>query len=467
MFYDDEPGSITLDTIGNIIIGGSFRGTIDLDPGAGVINVTTQGKEAFLVKLDTQGNLIWAKHWGGAISSDENRIYTMTLDDSDNIIIGGGYSGTSDLDPGSGTFTTTASYLEDAYIIKLDSDGAFLWAVAFGGDEVGSRDIVKALAVDGSGNIVASGGFYGDVAAYNLTGSGIFYIKLDASGDMIWAKQTESNWSVIYTNSMKLDAAGNIYMVGGFVGTCDFDPGTGVYNITTSGGFFDIFILKLNASGDFVWAGGFGGPEGLDTGYSIELDNQGYLYVTGNYKGETDFDLGVGEFIITPMYIDMFILKLDTDGDFVYANTFGSTPNGATIGKSIFSDGSGNVYFTGTFENTTDFDPSSGVFNLISQGGEDIFILKLNGAPLGITENHLLTISLYPNPSKGNFTIDLGKEYQNVTVEISNILGQQISSEKYASAKTIEKEITGNSGIYFVRISTAKGESNTLRMIIQ
>lgn len=163
----------------------------------------------------------------------------------------------------------------------------------------------------------------------------------------------------------------------------------------------------------------------------------------------------------------MFILKLDIDGNFIYANTFGSAPNGDTIGKSILSDGSGNVYFTGSFRNTTDFDPSNGVFNLVTPGADYCYILKLNGAPLGVTENQLLSISLYPNPTNRNVTIDLGKEYQEVTVEILNILGQQVSSEKYASAKTIEKEITDKAGIYFVKVKIANKGTNILRMIKQ
>src|SRR5690606_13863327 len=135
-----------------------------------------------------------------------------------------------------------------------------------------------------------------------------------------------------------------------------------------------------------------------------------------------DFDPGAGEHILTPIgQIDMFILKLDTDGNFIYANTFGGPPYGETIGTSIQTDDSGNVYFSGVFQLTTDFDPSSGVYNLVSENGSsDIFILKLNGDPLSVSENELLNTSLYPNPSNGKFTLELSKEYQNLTLQILN-----------------------------------------------
>lgn len=288
-YYNDLPGGIAIDSNGNIVVSGAFRGTVDLDPGAGELNVTTDGQEAFLVKLDTNGNLIWATHWGGNSNIDENYVYTMTLDDSDNIILGGGFYGTNDLDPGAGTYSVTASSYDDAYLSKLDANGAFLWAVAFGGN--GSwYDEVTAVAVDGTGNIIIGGIYYGNVPVYNLTGNGNFYIKLDASGNLVWSKQTEGNGSILSADSLKLDANGNVYITGGYLGTCDFDPGAGVYNLSSNGGFVDFFILKLTTNGDFVWAAGFGGDDGLDAARAIELDNQDNLYVTGNYKGAADFD---------------------------------------------------------------------------------------------------------------------------------------------------------------------------------
>lgn len=91
-------------------------------------------------------------------------------------------------------------------------------------------------------------------------------------------------------------------------------------------------------------------------------------------------------------------------------------------------------------------------------------VYKYNG-PLSVSNNNLEFATCYPNPTNGNFTIDLGKEYTDVNVQIYNILGQLISSKKYTSAKNISNEITGAAGIYFVRVSTAKEVSNSLRVI--
>lgn len=94
-------------------------------------------------------------------------------------------------------------------------------------------------------------------------------------------------------------------------------------------------------------------------------------------------------------------------------------------------------------------------------------LFAISPLPLGVSKTTLSETKVYPNPSNGNFTIDLGREYTDVTVQIYNILGQLISSEKYASAKTIEHRINAAAGMYFVKVSTAKEGSNTLRVIKQ
>ena len=91
-------------------------------------------------------------------------------------------------------------------------------------------------------------------------------------------------------------------------------------------------------------------------------------------------------------------------------------------------------------------------------------IYRLDG-PLGIADNSLEVANIYPNPTNSNFTIDLGKEYKEVTVQISNVLGQVISSEKYASTKIIQQELNASAGIYFIQIRTSEGSFNSFKII--
>lgn len=105
--------------------------------------------------------------------------------------------------------------------------------------------------------------------------------------------------------------------------------------------------------------------------------------------------------------------------------------------------------------------------NTWGYGKLDALLVIQNTINLGVEDLNENTFTIYPNPSTGIFTIDLGKDYTDVSVGIYNILGQLISSETYASAKTIPQEINTSAGIYFVKVSTAKEGSSTLRIIKQ
>lgn len=468
----DEGVTVSVDVNGNILVGGSINGTLDLNPGSGTLNITTTGTEAFLLKLDTKGEFLWAKHWGGNNSSSLNSIFTIATDNSENIITGGSFQGTNDFDPGAETFIAEASGFADAYISKLDSNGNFVWAVTFGGNAINNSDQVTALDVDGSGNIVASGPFHGTDATFNLQDGGNFYMKLDASGNLMWSKQTlgtETN-----TNSLKLDGAENAYMVGRFAGTRDFDPGLEVFNLTSSSGYFDIFILKLDASGNFVWAKSFGGSAnlGADSGNELILDDSGNVYTIGTYVGAGDFDPGPGTFMLAPVgFVDMFFLKLDANGNFIHAATFGSMETSFSSmveGNSLAIAADNKVYFTGSFNEVIDFDPGVGTTVLTSKGSRDIFILKLSSLPVGLIENSFSDqLTVYPNPTDGKFTVKSDNILESLNVRLHSLTGQLILNKNFQYINNIQLEINQPSGIYILETIDEQGNKTALKIVKQ
>jgi hypothetical protein len=521
---DDVGLFITTDTFGNIYTTGLFGGTVDFDPSAGTYNLTSAGGyDIFVQKLDASGNFIWAKAMGG-ISNDHG--YSINTDASGNIYTTGNFGETADFDPSESTYNLTSAGSTDIFIQKLDASGNFVWAKAMGGY---SEDFGNSISTDTSGNSYTTGYFYGTVdfdpsaGTYNLVSAGhsdIFVQKLDTDGNFVWAKTMGGTFND-YGNSISTDASGNIYTTGYFNGTVDFDPSAGTYNLTSAGNA-DIFIQKLGTDGNFVWAKAMGGTD-YDEGNSISTDASGNIYTTGYFNGTVDFDPSAGTYNLTSAgYDDIFVQKLDTDGNFVWAKAMGGTdydesnsistdasgniyttgnftgtvdfdPSAGTYnltsagnydifvqkldtdgnfvwakamggtdydrGYSITTDASGNIYTTGFFRVTANFDPSAGTYNLTSAGYDDIFVAKYSPTGTSILDLPTNGISIYPNPTSGKLTIDNGQLIIK-NIEITDITGKTIQSFSNSQIKQFsnyEIDLSGfESGIYFVKIQTDK-----------
>ncbi|MBI2424602.1 MAG: SBBP repeat-containing protein [Candidatus Hydrogenedentes bacterium] len=374
----DQGYSIAVDSPGNVYTTGAFNGTVDFDPGAGTANLSSAGSaDIFVSKLDSTGAFVWARQLGGT-SGDSAK--SIAVDSSGNVYTTGRFYGTADFDPGAGTANLTSAGDRDIFVSKLDSTGAFVWARRLGGT---GEDEGYSIAVDSSGNVCTTGYFAGTTdfdpgaGTANLNSAGgadIFVSKLDSTGAFVWARQlggTSNNQG----NSIAVDTSGNVYTTGYFQLTADFDPGAGTFNLSSASSV-DIFVSKLDSTGAFVWAGQLGGTSG-DEGYSIAVDTSGNVYTTGSFQGTADFDPGTGAANLSSAGGDnIFVSKLDSTGAFVWARQLGGT--GSERGFSIAVDSSGNVYTTGYFYGTVDFDPGAGTFNLSSGSSDDFFVSKLD-----------------------------------------------------------------------------------------
>ena len=265
--------------------------------------------------------------------------------------------------------------------IVIGQSANFEWARQMGGT---SSDGGNDIAVDDLGNVYTTGSFWGTADfdpgpdVFNLTPAGnndAFISKLDNSGNFIWAKHFGgTSWDASY--SIAIDTSGNVYTTGYFSDTADFDPGPDTFNLTSAGGY-DIFITKFDNSGSFIWAKRIGGASWDNYGYSIAIDDFGNVYTTGTFWGTVDFDPEDGTFFLSAGGgRGVFISKLDTFGDFVWAKHLGGIA--WDEGFSITLDALGNVFTTGTFTAIADFDPGIDTFNLTSAGQQDIFISKLD-----------------------------------------------------------------------------------------
>jgi len=324
----------------------------------------------------------WAKQMGGSGSLSVG--HSIATDASGNVYTTGFFNGTVDFDPGAGVFNLTSGGI---FISKLSAAGDLIWAkqmVAAAGTGSGEG---HSIAVDAAGNVYTTGFFTGTVdfdpgpGSFNLTSSGeIFISKLDAAGNFAWAKQMLTIAAISQNRLIVVDAAGNVYTTGTFFGTVDFDPGAGVFNLS-SAGFRDIFVSKLDAAGNFVWAKQMGGSGLADDarGYSIAIDGSGNIYTTGEFSGTVDFDPGTGVFNLNSSGVEgIFVSKLDAAGNFAWAKRIGGTLD--VVGYSIAVDGPGNIYTTGYFGGTADFDPGPAVFEMSATASNNVFVSKIDAS---------------------------------------------------------------------------------------
>ncbi len=267
---------VDVDPSGNVVAAGMHNngaGDVNYHPIAGgctsscgeTLVTGYGGYDAYISRIGADGTLDWAGFVGSAFN---DRIYAITTDGSGNIYATGYYkaAGTPDFDPGSGSSITlpTNSSGDDAFVMKVGSDGNGVWAKAFETTSGTGVDRGDGIAVDGSGNVYVTGTFDTNDTVDFDPGSGttaftvdnsddVFGVKLDSSGNLVWARQfeTESVFSP-EGNAVVVDGSGNVYFAGKFYGHMDFDPGSGEawWMAITHNARQDAFVVKLDSSGE-------------------------------------------------------------------------------------------------------------------------------------------------------------------------------------------------------------------------
>lgn len=376
--------SIVMDATGNIYTAGSFTGTADFDPSSGVLNLTAQGslQDIFIHKIDPNGNLVWAKSIGGSAGQDVG--YSIQLDASGNVCVVGEFIGTVDFDPGPGIFNLSSAGNNDSYLLKLTENGDFIFAKRWGSTSI---DIARNLTIDLNDNLIITGSYAGTVdfdpnaGTNNVTSAASisgYILKLNSNGNFVWVYSIEGGattqgYSLTSNNTNEIFAIGYYDITGG---SADFEPGSGVTNLTSIGSS-DIYILKLTSTGNFQNVVGISGTSSDFPG-KITIDNNGLLYITGQFIGTTDLDPTSGVQSITSAGSnDFFVIQMDQSFNFNWGKTIGNSNDSRVIG--LTADDQNNVYITGSFAGTLDFDPGPSVFNLTwTFGHGNSFLWKLD-----------------------------------------------------------------------------------------
>lgn len=340
--YAEEGYTVATDDAGNVYVSGEFWSE---SVTFGSSTITNSGSaDIFLVKYDASGNVLWAKSPAG---TDEDKSNAIAVDLAGNVYITGSYISNT-LDFGGGvTLSNSQSNAEDMFIAKYNADGNPVWAKHATGS---GNDKAFGIGTDADGNVLVSGHFisgtlaFGSTTLFNSGGFDIFLVKYDANGNVLWAKNPSGS-GYDFNFSLELDANGNSYITGHF---SSFQLIFGGATVTNGGGD-DIYVAKYDANGNAMWAQKAGGNT-YDYGYDVSVDGQGNVFLTGNFHSPT---ISFGNISLTnsTTYADFYVVKYNSSGDPQWAQH--GTGSDYTFGRGCGADASGNVYVTGLFGNET------------------------------------------------------------------------------------------------------------------
>lgn len=371
---------VATDNSGSVYVCGSFINTVDFDPGPNNYLLNSPGStNGYLLKLDSNGNFCWAQYYPASFSY----ALDVAVDPMGNVLLSGHFGGSADFDrgPGINILDTGSSSNSDAFVLKLDSAGVFIWARRFSGP--GHQEPL-AITTDPNGNVLTSGRFSQTVDfdpgpgtdIQGFPNNGGFISKLTSSGQYVWANTFRKSSSWVIESSM--DSC--VYSVFYVADSTDFDPDSiGTYILSNSGGYSGtLAYCKFNPDGSLAFAKQFGDGIGTETAYGLAMDQTRNGYVTGIFYNTTDFDPGPGVFqLMNGNKTEVFVCSFDTAGDFRWAGKMGN-PGQNDQGWGVTVDTSGGVYSTGYFYGTADFDPDTSAYNLTVNGvGSDVFVQKL------------------------------------------------------------------------------------------
>ena len=324
----DTPYAITTDVDGNVYITGVTSGSLG--------GANKGGGDAFLIKFDRNGRILWKRQpgtakydWGKSVATDANGNVFLVGDTEG--ALGGANKG-----------------LVDVFMIKFDRNGRILWNRHMGTSQ---RDEARAVVADADGNVYLAGQTTGALAGTNRGYYDAYIVKFDGSGRILWKRQLGTT-DFDGVDGVVADTDGNVYVAGTTKGALG----------GASAGDVDAFVIKFDSTGGILWKRQLG-TTAYETAHGAATGADGSIYIVG----QTDGALGGS----SHGNVDCFVIQLDRDG-----NTIGSDQPGTAVldvANGVAADTEGNVYVVGS---------TIGALAASSRGGSDDFLIKYGVAGL-------------------------------------------------------------------------------------
>ena len=273
----DQGKGVAFDADGNVVLVGSFSGTVDF--GGGPL-ASAGSLDAFAASFDASGAHRWSRRFG---DGDSQQVLSVSVDPFGHVAIGGGFSGSIDF--GGGPLTSAGAV--DAFVASLTSEGDHRWSARHGST---LDQWCHGVAADAHGNVWLTGFFLGsvDFGGGALTSAGdrdVFVAKFDSLGAHQSSQRfgdgaAQTGWSIA------TDGSGNACVTGEFTGSIDCGGGA----MSSTGGS-DVFVALLDGAAAHRWSNRYG-DVGNDAGYGVAVDVTGRVLLTGITRGTVDFGGG-------------------------------------------------------------------------------------------------------------------------------------------------------------------------------
>ena len=461
---------IAVDKDLNYYVSGTFDNTVDMDPGPEELIFTANGDhDIFFQKFNEAGELQWAFQLKTSTEDDELR--DIAIDEMGNVYCTGEFYYTIDFDPGASTYNLSSNGRNDIFVLKLDADGNFLWAESIGG---WYEDYGAQILIDRFGDLLIGGSFIDEVdfnpgvdsaVLVSVSVDDAFLLKLTSEGVF---KSVKSFGGIAndFIRYMKFDNENNIIIGGSFRIEADFDPDPEKEYLVEGGSLNDLFVLKLDENGDFMWVRTLGGGFSFVFIKPFDIDSLNNIYFASSFNTSLDIVPGDSSYIVEPVGSDdFFIDKLGPNGDFISAFIMGS-PYLDYI-NTVFLDRHANIYAVGVFNGNPKYELNNTTDSLSSAGSVDVFIQKfvqtVDTSSNAIDEFFGFEVMVYPNPGNGNFKIQSSDLMPGLyQLKVINGAGQIVLEREINNTGIFLEEVnlTGN-GVFFIELSLP----NHLRII--
>ena len=453
-----------------IIVGESDSNDFDVSENKG-------SSDLWLFKIDTDGNIIWERSYGG--SSFDGAYHILASNDGNYIIAANVISSNGDIQNSYGDY--------DGWLIKIDPDGNLLWSKNYGGS---GRDIIRTITPINNGYLAVGSTTSTDEDLSSNNGIvDVWVMRLTLSGEVIWSENYGG--SAIDRANHIIQRNDNSFVITAYSNSSDGD-------ITNSLGKFDNWIFTIDGNGTLVSEKSIGGSEDdylfvsiktIDNGllvggssFSSDGDvisaNEGAWIYKMNENLEIQWEKTFGSEKLTNVaglvaneddsyyafsgykdtgFDDYGLLKLDGSGETIFVANYGGEES--DIATSMIQTTDGGPLLIG-YSRSDDGNVDS------NYGKADFWIIKMVGDIANHSyEENSNQIDIYPNPSDGQFEIRLNNiDHRIDKIVIYNVLGQRVYQSKFTQSVDLHGLPNGS---YILRLQSEKRQFSRMIQILK